>query len=163
MKFAIRQATEKDISTVLSFIRELAEFERLAHEVEASEALLRESLFGRRPCAEVIFGCVDDEPVAFAVFFHDFSTFLGRQGLYLEDLYVKPAFRKQGIGKALLVHLAQIAKARNCGRFEWAVLNWNTRAIEFYESLGAAGLKEWTIYRVTGKGLDHLAAQAEAS
>ena len=107
MKFAIRQATEKDIPTVLSFIRELAEFERLSHEVEASEALLRESLFGRRPCAEVIFGCVDDEPVAFAVFFHNFSTFLGRQGLYLEDLYVKPAFRKQGIGKALLVHLAQ--------------------------------------------------------
>ena len=162
MKFTIRQATEKDISTVLSFIRELAEFERLAHEVEASEALLRESLFGGRPCAEVIFGCVDDEPVAFAVFFHNFSTFLGRQGLYLEDLYVKPAFRKQGIGREILIHLAQIAKARNCGRFEWAVLNWNKRAIEFYESLGAAGLKEWTIYRVTGAGLEHLAERAEA-
>ncbi len=163
MKFTIRQAMEEDIPTVLSFIRELAEFERLAHEVEASEALLRESLFGGRPRAEVLFGCVDDEPVAFAVFFHNFSTFLGRQGLYLEDLYVKPAFRKQGIGRALLVHLAQIAKARNCGRFEWAVLDWNKRAIEFYESLGAAGLKEWTIFRVIGEGLDHLAAQAEAS
>ena len=148
MKLTIRAAAEQDVPLILAFIRELADYERLSHEVEATEEILRESLFGTRPGAEVLFGCVEGEPVAFAVFFHTFSTFVGRHGLYLEDLYVKPAFRRQGIARALLSQLARIAKERNCGRMEWAVLNWNKPAIEFYESLGAVGLKEWTTYRV---------------
>ena len=157
MKFTIRAATEKDIPVVLAFIRDLAEYERLPHEVEATEAILRESLFGSRPGAEVIFGCAESKPVAFAVFFHSFSTFLGRRGLYLEDLYVKPAFRRHGIARSLILHLARVAKERNCGRLEWVVLNWNKPAIRFYERLGAVGLNEWTIYRVTGNSLNQLA------
>ncbi|MBM3840562.1 MAG: GNAT family N-acetyltransferase [Verrucomicrobia bacterium] len=157
MNLTIRPANERDIPLVLSFIRELAEFERLSHEVEATEQILRESLFGPRRCAEVILGCVGEEAAAFAVFFHNFSTFLGRPGLYLEDLYVKPAYRRRGIGQALLGHLARLAKERGCGRFEWAVLNWNKSAIQFYERLGAVGLKDWTIYRVTGDRLEEIA------
>ncbi|MBI4660512.1 MAG: GNAT family N-acetyltransferase [Verrucomicrobia bacterium] len=156
-ELTIRTATEEDLPLILSFIRELAEFERLAHEVEATESILRESLFGSRASAEVIFGCLHGQSVAFAVFFHNFSTFKGRSGLYLEDLYVKPAFRRQGIGQALMLHLARIAVERHCGRFEWAALNWNQPAIEFYEKLGAIGLKEWTVFRVAGEALARLA------
>ncbi|MBI2946046.1 MAG: GNAT family N-acetyltransferase [Verrucomicrobia bacterium] len=157
MNLTIRPATEKDIPVVLSFIRELAEYERLAHEVEATEEILKESLFGSRACAEVVFACIGAEPIAFAVFFHNFSTFLGRRGLFLEDLYVKPAFRRRGVARALLHYLAQLARERKCGRLEWAVLKWNKPAIQFYEQLGAVGLNEWTIYRVTGRGLEQLA------
>jgi GNAT superfamily N-acetyltransferase len=157
MNLTIRPARRSDIPLVLSFIRELADYERLAHEVEATEEMLRNSLFGPRPCAEVVFACLEAEPVAFAVFFHNFSTFLGRRGLFLEDLYVKPAFRRLGIARALLRHLARMAQERGCGRFEWAVLNWNKSAIQFYERQGAVGLNEWTIYRVAGAGLQRLA------
>jgi len=122
-----------------------------------TEETLRESLFGSRPSAEVLLGYYQDKPVAFAVFFHNFSTFLGRRGLYLEDLFVIPEMRGKGFGRALLVRLAQIARERNCGRFEWAVLDWNEPAIEFYKRLGAVPMSEWTIFRVTGKALDRLA------
>ena len=122
-----------------------------------TEETLRESLFGSRPSAEVLLGYYQDKPVTFAVFFHNFSTFLGRRGLYLEDLFVIPEMRGKGFGRALLVHLAQIARERNCGRFEWAVLDWNEPAIEFYKRLGAVPMSEWTIFRVTGKALDRLA------
>ena len=163
MKLTIRAAAEKDIPLILAFIRELADFERLSHEVEATEEVLQESLFGVRPGAEVLFGCVEGEPVAFAVFFHTFSTFIGRHGLYLEDLYVKPAFRRRGIARALLSHLAVIAEERNCGRIEWAVLNWNKPAIEFYESLGAVGLKEWTTFRVLKAGIGRVIGERQPS
>jgi GNAT superfamily N-acetyltransferase len=153
----IRKATEADIPVIVWFIRQLAEYERLLQEAVMTEETLRESLFGARPSGEVLLGYYQDQPVAFAVFFHNFSTFLGRRGLYLEDLFVIPEMRGKGFGRALLVHLAQIARERNCGRFEWAVLDWNEPAIEFYKRLGAVPMSEWTIFRVTGKALDRLA------
>jgi GNAT superfamily N-acetyltransferase len=153
----IRKATEADVPVIVWFIRQLAEYERLLQEAVMTEETLRESLFGSRPSAEVLLGYYQDKPVAFAVFFHNFSTFLGRRGLYLEDLFVIPEMRGKGFGRALLVHLAQIARERNCGRFEWAVLDWNEPAIEFYKRLGAVPMSEWTIFRVTGKALDRLA------
>lgn len=156
---AIRPATEADLPLILTLIRDLARYERLEHEVVATVDLLRDALFGERRHVEVLIGDADDAPGAcFALFFHNFSTFLGRPGIYLEDLYVKPEFRGRGYGKALLVRLAQIAKERNCGRFEWAVLDWNEPAIGFYKSLGAKPVDEWTIFRVTGEALDQLAA-----
>src|SRR5215831_6037006 len=155
--FQIRPATERDVPVILSFIRQLAEYERLSHEAVMTEDILRESLFGSRPSAEVLLGYSGDRPVAFAVFFHNFSTFLGRSGLYLEDLFVIPEMRGKGFGRALLVELARIARERKCGRFEWAVLDWNEPAIKFYKALGAAPLDEWTIFRVTGEALDRLA------
>jgi len=153
----IRKATEADVPVVAWFIRQLAEYEQLLQETVMTEEILRESLFGSRSSVEVLLGYHEDKPVAFAVFFHNFSTFLGRRGLYLEDLFVIPEMRGKGFGRALLVHLARIARQRNCGRFEWTVLDWNKPAIDFYEKLGAVSMKEWTIFRVTGEALERLA------
>ena len=144
---------------ILSFIRQLAEYERLSHEAVMTEDVVRESLFGSRPAAEVLLGYSGDRPVAFAVFFHNFSTFLGRSGLYLEDLFVIPEMRGKGFGRALLVELAKIARERKCGRFEWAVLDWNEPAIEFYKAIGAVPMDDWTIFRVTGEALKRLAGE----
>ncbi len=157
--FNIRQATEADTALILSFIRELAEYEKLSHEVVATEESLRESLFGKKPAAEALIGELNGKAVSFAVFFHNFSTFLGRPGLYLEDLYVKPEVRGKGIGKVMLSYLARVAKERGCGRFEWWVLDWNEPAIKFYRSIGAKPMDEWTVQRVSGKDLDRLAEQ----
>lgn len=150
-------ATEQDTPLILSFIKELAEYERLAHEVIATEEIIKETLFGKHAYAEVIIARWDGKPVGYALFFHSFSTFLGRPGIYLEDLFVRPSMRGKGIGKALLVYLAQLAKERKCGRLEWAVLNWNESAINFYKSLGAKPMNEWTVYRLIGETLDKLA------
>jgi GNAT superfamily N-acetyltransferase len=158
--FQIRPATERDVPVILSFIRQLAEYERLSHEAIMTEEILRQSLFGPRPAAEVLLGYSAGTPVAFAVFFHNFSTFLGRSGMYLEDLFVIPEMRGKGFGKAMLVELAKIARDRKCGRFEWTVLDWNESAINFYKSLGAVAMDEWTIFRVTGQALDRLAGGA---
>jgi len=154
----IRPARPADAALVLEFVRELAEYERLGHLVTATEQTLRDSLFGSTPGAEVLLAFERDAPIGFAVFFHNFSTFLGRRGLWLEDLYVKPQFRRQGYGRALLLEVARIAGERNSGRFEWAALDWNTPAIEFYKSLGAVPLHDWTIFRVTGESLEKLAS-----
>ena len=158
-KLEIKFATEQDVSLILSFIKELAEYEKLSHEVEATEEILKETLFGEKSHAEVIIAYTDDKPVAFALFFHNFSTFLGRPGIYLEDLFVKPEARNKGIGKKILQYLAQLAKLRNCGRLEWWVLDWNETAISFYKKLGAIPMDEWTVFRVTGKELEDLANQ----
>lgn len=155
--FAIRTATEDDVPTILGFIRALAEYEKLAHEVVADEESLRRTLFGPRPYAEVVLGCEGAAPVGFALFFHNYSTFLGRPGIYLEDLFVDPAHRGKGYGKALLAHLAQTAVERDCGRLDWAVLDWNTPSIRFYESLGAQLMEEWQTFRLTGEPLTALA------
>lgn len=157
MSLQIRQATEADIPVVVWFIRQLAEYERLLHEAVMTEEALRESLFSERAYAEVLLGYHEDRPVAFAVFFHNFSTFLGRPGLYLEDLFVIPEMRGKGFGRAMLVHLAKIARDRKCGRFEWSVLDWNRSAIEFYKKLGAVPMNEWTVFRVGGEALERLA------
>ncbi|MBX5459889.1 MAG: GNAT family N-acetyltransferase [Steroidobacteraceae bacterium] len=154
----IRPAREHEVPLVLQFVRELAEYERLEHEVTATEESFRRALFGPRPYAEVVFACVDDEPVGFALFFHNFSTFLGKPGIYLEDLFVRPAFRRRGIGQRLLAWLAREAVARGCGRLEWAVLDWNAPSIRFYESLGARRLQEWLTFRLTGEALVRLAS-----
>lgn len=161
-ELTLRNATEEDVPLILRFIRELAEYERLAHEVVATEESIRQTLFGARAFAEVILAEQRGEPVGFALLFHNYSTFLGRPGIYLEDLYVRPEMRGYGIGKALLVRLAQIALERNCGRFEWAVLNWNESAIRFYRSLGALPEDAWTVYRLKGESLRALARNAAA-
>lgn len=155
----IRAATEHDTPLILQFIKELAEYEKLAHEVTAIEATLRDKLFGPRKTAEVLLGFEGDEPVGFALFFHNFSTFLGKPGIYLEDLFVRPKFRNRGYGKALMIKLARIAQERDCGRFEWAALKWNTPAIDFYCRLGAKPLSDWTIFRLTNKEIATLANQ----
>lgn len=155
----IRAATPEDVPLVLSLIRELAVYERLSHEVVATEEVLGESLFGERRAAEVVLARVGGEPAGFALFFHNFSTFLGRPGLYLEDLYVRPEFRGEGVGRALLVRLARLARERGCGRLEWWVLDWNEPAIRFYERLGAVPMDDWTVYRLAGEALDALAAE----
>ena len=156
--FRIEKAREGDVSLILSFIKELAEYERLSHEVVATEEMLRASLFGERPLAEVVIAYdADDRAVGFALFFHNFSTFLGRPGIYLEDLYVQPHARGKGFGRALLSFLARLAKERHCGRLEWAVLDWNEPAINFYKKLGAVPMDEWTVFRATGEALDKLA------
>ena len=152
----IRSATEEDVSLLLRFIKELAEYEKLSHEVTATEETLRESLFGERRLAEALLAYSGDEPAGFALFFHNFSTFLGLPGIYLEDLYVRPESRGLGIGRTLLVHLAKLAKDRGCGRFEWSVLDWNEPSIGFYKSLGAVAMNDWTVYRVTGDALEGL-------
>jgi GNAT superfamily N-acetyltransferase len=157
--FMIREASQEDLSLILSFVRELAGYERLLHEVVATEETLQESLFGERKVAEVIFGEVNGDPVSFAVFFHNYSTFLGRQGIYIEDLFVKPHMRGLGIGKAIFSHIARIAKERGCGRLDWWVLDWNEPAIRFYESLGALPMSAWTVYRLTGHAFEALAAE----
>jgi len=155
----IQPATAADTATILALIRELAEFEKLAHECVTTEAQLQESLFGPRPGAEVVIGRVGNEVVGFALFFPNFSTFLGRPGLYLEDLFVRPRFRGQGHGEQLLRHLARICVERNYGRLEWSVLDWNQRAIDFYKALGAKPMDEWTVFRVTGEALTKLGTQ----
>ena len=154
----IREATEEDVPLILSLIRELAEYEKLSDEVVATEDGLRDSLFGERQYAEVLIAEHDGAPAGFALFFHNFSTFLGKPGLYLEDLYVKPAFRGAGIGKKLLVRLASLAMGRGCGRLEWWVLDWNEPAIGFYRSVGAEPMDDWTVYRVSGSALEDLAS-----
>ena len=153
----LRAASEADLPLLLSLIRELADYERLSHLVAATEATLRESLFGTHPGAEVVLGFEADQPVGFAVYFHNFSTFLGVKGLWLEDLYVRPVYRRRGYGRVMLLHVARIAHKRGCGRFEWAALDWNEPAIRFYKSLGAVSLDDWTIFRVTGATLEKLA------
>ena len=155
----IRHATRDDVPVLLSLIRELAEFEKLLHVVEADEATLAEELFAAKPVAEALIAELGSEPVGFAVFFHSFSTFVGRKGLYLEDLYVRPHARRRGVGRALITFVAKIAVERRCGRFEWSVLDWNTRAVDFYRSLGAVAMDEWTVQRVAGEALERLAKQ----
>jgi len=156
----IRSAAPADVRLILELIRELAEYEKLAHQVVATEEDIRNSLFGPRPAAECLIAEFDGAPAGFALFFHNFSTFLGKPGVYLEDLYVKPELRGKGIGRKLLAHLAQLAVTRGCGRFEWAVLDWNEPAIGFYRSIGARMLDDWKINRLTGEALERLAAEA---
>lgn len=152
----IRFATKEDTPLILQFIKELAEYEQLLHEVVATEEILNDSLFGPHAHAEVLIGSLNQKPVSFALFFHNFSTFLGKPGLYLEDLYVQPQARSKGVGKQMLSYLAQLAIDRNCGRLEWWVLDWNKPAIAFYKSIGAKAMDEWTVYRVTGEALEDL-------
>lgn len=157
----IQPVAVADVPTILALISELAEFERLSHEVVATEDSLRATLFGPRPAAEVVIGRLAGEVVGFALFFPNYSTFLGRPGLYLEDLFVRPKFRGQGHGEQLLRHLAQLCVERNYGRLEWSVLDWNQRAIDFYKSLGARPMDEWTVFRVTGEALTKLGSPGQ--
>lgn len=157
---SIRPVREDEVELVLGFIRELAEYERLAHEVSATPEDLTAALFGARPFVEAIVGCIDGEPQGFALYFHNFSTFLGKPGLYLEDLYVRPAARGRGLGSRMLAWLARLALERGCGRFEWAVLDWNEPALKVYRALGARACDDWTLHRVTGEALKELAAKA---
>jgi GNAT superfamily N-acetyltransferase len=153
----VRPASAEDVPLILAFIRELAEYERLAHAVVATERSLREALFGDRPAAEVLIAEVAGVPAGFALFFDNFSTFLSRRGLYLEDLYVRPAHRGRGVGRRLLAEIAARAVVRGCGRVEWSVLDWNQDAWRFYESIGARAMDEWTTFRLTGDALAALA------
>ena len=157
--FQIRSATKADVPVILSFIKKLADYERLSHEVGATEEILCETLFARRRTAEVAIGYFKREPVGFVLFFHNYSTFLGRPGIYIEDLFVDEAFRRRGFGGALLRHVAKVAVERNCGRLEWSVLDWNEPAINFYRQLGAVPMSEWTVFRVTGDSLTRLASE----
>lgn len=160
MTFTIRPATPADLPLIAQFIRDLADYEKLADAVRFDDATLGEKLFGSRPYAEVVIGELDAAPQGFALFFHNFSTFEGRPGIYLEDLFVRPAARGSGLGKALLAHLAKLCVERDCARLEWSVLDWNTPAIGFYQSLGARLMDEWTVMRVDGGALAELAAAA---
>jgi GNAT superfamily N-acetyltransferase len=155
---SIRPATVDDVPLVRQLIAELAEYERLAHAAVATDEDLREQLFGAHPAAEVLIGEVDGVPAGFALFFHNFSTFLGKRGLYLEDLFVRPSARGVGLGKHLMAALARIAVQRDCGRFEWSVLDWNAPAIGFYRRIGATGMDEWTVQRLEGEALHALAS-----
>jgi len=155
----IRPATPEDVPLIGELIRELAEYERLADQVVFTEASLRQQLFGPRPYAEVLIAEDSGRGVGFALFFHNFSTFLGQAGLYLEDLFVRPAYRGQGYGRALLTALAKLAVERDCGRLEWAVLDWNKPAIGFYQSLGAAPMHDWTVFRLAGETLRRVAGE----
>ena len=157
----IERATQRDVPLILRLIEGLAVYEKLAHEVTATEQGLRETLFGERPAAEVIIGYTGDTAVGFALFFPNFSTFLGKPGLYLEDLFVLPEWRGHGFGRGLLQHLARTAVERGCGRFEWSVLDWNEPAIGFYKSLGARLMDGWSIFRVTGDALTKLASSPD--
>jgi GNAT superfamily N-acetyltransferase len=159
-KIRIEPAQPNDVPMICSLILELAEFERLQDQFVATEDRLRESLFGARPYAEVLVARLGDEAVGFALFFHNYSTFRAQPGIYLEDLYVRPAFRGRGYGKSLLSHIAQLAVERGCGRFEWSVLDWNQRAIDFYKKLGAVPLNDWTMFRVTDQALVDLGKRA---
>lgn len=154
----IRAATPGDVATILGFVRDLAAFEREPDAVDATAQMLHDALFGAHPAAEAVIA-EDGEPLGFALFFHNFSTWTGRRGLYLEDLYVTPDARGRGVGGALLRHLAGIALDRGCARFEWSVLDWNEPAIRFYRGVGAVGLEEWTVQRVTGDALSRLAGR----
>jgi GNAT superfamily N-acetyltransferase len=160
--FRIRPATVADVAIILELIRDLATYERAPNDVTATEEQLVEVLFGKKPAAEVLLAFEKDVAVGFAVFFHNFSTWLGRPGLYLEDLFVKPEHRGKGYGRALLVDLAKIARGRGCGRMEWAVLDWNEPAIEFYRKLGAKPMDEWTVFRLTRDGIEKLADASPA-
>jgi GNAT superfamily N-acetyltransferase len=160
--FEIRPARVEDVPVILGLIRELATYERAPDEVTATEEQLVDVLFGEKPVAEVLLAFEGKSPVGFAVFFHNFSTWLGRPGLYLEDLFVKPDKRGKGYGRALLVDLAKVARDRGCGRMEWAVLDWNEPAIKFYRSLGAKPMEEWTVFRLTRDGIAKL-AQSEST
>jgi GNAT superfamily N-acetyltransferase len=155
---SIRPATVDDVPLIRRLIAELAEYEQLAHAAVATDDALRAQLFGAQPAAEVLIGEIDGEPAGFALFFHNFSTFLGKRGLYLEDLFVRPAARGVGLGKHLMAALARIAVQRDCGRFEWSVLDWNAPAIGFYRRIGAVGLDEWTVQRLEGEALHALAS-----
>jgi GNAT superfamily N-acetyltransferase len=161
--FRIRAATPDDVPVVLELVRELADYERLSHLVTATEEDFRTALFGPQPAAEAVLALEGDTAVGFALYFHNFSTFLGRKGLWLEDLFVRPAFRHRGYGKALLLHLARLAAERGCGRFEWAALDWNTPAWEFYRARGATPLEDWTMFRVTGEALARLSRDADTT
>jgi GNAT superfamily N-acetyltransferase len=154
----ILPAKPADVPLVLALIKELADYEKLRHEVVATEASVNQALFGPRPSAEAVIARIDGEPAGFALYFHNFSTFLGKHGLYLEDLFVRPAYRGRAIGKALLRYLAALALERDCGRFEWAVLDWNRPARDFYEALGAQAKSDWVIHRLSGDALRRLAA-----
>lgn len=160
MNQSIRPATRADLPLIAELIRELADYEKLADEVRFDEAVLGDHLFGPRPMAEVIIGEVDGVAQGFALFFHNFSTFEGRPGIYLEDLFVRPAARGGGLGKALLAHLAKLAMERGCARLEWWVLDWNEPAIGFYRKLGARPMDEWTTMRLDGEALAQLGATA---
>lgn len=156
-QLAILPAKAADVGAILGMIQELAEFEKLSHMCVATEDSLTTALFGAQPFCECLVGWENDVPIAFALFYHNFSTFRGQKGLHLEDLYVKPEYRSSGYGREMLVALARIAVERECGRFEWAVLDWNENAIDFYAGLGAEVLPDWRICRVTGPELEHLA------
>lgn len=157
-KFELRFAGEDDVSLILGFIKELAEYEKLSNEVVATEELLHDSLFNQK-MAEVIIGEYDRVPVSFSLFFHNFSTFLGRPGIYLEDLYVKPEMRGKGIGKIMLSYLAKLTVERNCGRLEWRCLDWNESSIEFYKQMGAKPMSDWTVYRICAEELKELSEE----
>lgn len=159
MTLAIRSATAADLPLIAQFIRDLADYEKLAHEVRFDEATLGDRLFGARPYAEVVIGEIDGAPQGFALFFHNFSTFEGKPGIYLEDLFVRPAARGSGLGKALLAHLAKLCVERDCARLEWSVLDWNAPAIGFYRSLDAKLMDEWTVMRVDGDALTTMAGR----
>jgi GNAT superfamily N-acetyltransferase len=156
--FQIQAATKADVPVILAFIKKLADYERLSHEVTATEESLSHTLFGRRKTAEVAIGYFKRQPVCFTLFFHNYSTFLGRPGIYIEDLYVDEPFRRRGFGRALLRYVARLAVERQCGRLEWSVLDWNEPAIQFYEKLGAVAMREWTVFRLTGESLTELTA-----
>lgn len=155
--FEIRAATAADAPVILSFIKQLAAYEKLSHEVVATETMIRQTLFSSRRVAEVAIGYFHEKPVGFVLFFHNYSTFLSQPGLYIEDLFVDENYRRRGFGRALLLHVARQAQERQCGRLEWSVLDWNQPAIEFYKKLGAVAMSDWTVYRVTGDNLTRLA------
>ena len=162
MTLEIKAATEADVPVILTFIRKLAEYGDISDEVAANEDDIRAALFGAHPVAAAVLAVVGNEPAGFAIYSYTFSSFLGRPGMFVEDLYVENAYRSRGVGKALLVHLAKLAQQRSCGRLEWAVLNWNERAMEFYQDLGAVPMDEWTTFRLTGEALDRLALAESA-
>ena len=155
----LRFATADDVPVILEFIKELAEYEKLSHEVVATEEMLEKSLFGERQVAEVIIAEYMTKPVGFSLFFHNFSTFLGKPGLYIEDIYIQPEHRGTGIGRTILVYLAKLAVERDCGRLEWSVLDWNISAINFYGGLGAEAMDEWTVFRITGDKFSDLSKE----
>jgi GNAT superfamily N-acetyltransferase len=153
-EISIHPATALDVPTIHAMVRELAEYEHLLDAVEATEGDLRDALFGPRPVAEALVAALDGRPVGFVLFFHNYSTFVGRPGIYLEDLFVRPAARGYGVGKALMLRVIQVARERQCGRVEWAALKWNSAAIRFYESLGAKAMEEWQLFRLTREGVE---------
>ncbi len=155
----LRFATADDVPVILELIKELADYEKLSHEIVATEEMLRKSLFGERPVAEVIIADYLTKPVGFSLFFHNFSTFLGRPGIYIEDIYIKPEHRGMGIGKTILSYLATLAAERDCGRLEWCVLDWNINALNFYNDLGVQAMDEWTVFRISGDTLSNLSGE----
>jgi GNAT superfamily N-acetyltransferase len=161
MTLQLRFGGPDDTAVILELVRELAVYEKLADQVSATEESLRKNLFSGRNVAEVVLAYEGESCAGFALFFHNFSTFLGKPGLYLEDLFIRPAYRGRGYGKALMAFLAQLAVERGCGRFEWSVLDWNTPSLDFYRSLGAIAMSDWTVQRLTGSALRALAARSE--